>query len=204
MKKKKVFCFFVFMMGISILSCSLAMSFWDLPSYHWAYTTIMNLVDEEVINGYPDGSYQPENSVTRAEFLKLVLSTLYGDNRYFESSALKSVHWAFPYVWEARNCGYIAEDYIMHIQEMNQKITRLEMADILARVCEKNRIKAEEINVIPSFSDIKGLNSESRGHINLVAKIGFIKGYPDGTFGPEKTMTRAECATIIERLLNAI
>ncbi|MDH7563252.1 MAG: S-layer homology domain-containing protein, partial [Caldisericota bacterium] len=52
------------------------LSFPDVPSSYWAYSEIMKLVEEGVINGYPDGTFKPEFPVTRAEFAKMVLLSL--------------------------------------------------------------------------------------------------------------------------------
>ena len=46
-------------------------SFSDLPDSHWAYGVVQQLVDAGRINGYPDGSFQPDNQVTRWEFAKM-------------------------------------------------------------------------------------------------------------------------------------
>lgn len=205
MKKRILSLFLIIMMGASFLSNHFAISFYDLNRNHWAYATIISLAESGVINGYPDGSYQPEKTVTRAEYLKLIMTALYGGNDSFETSELRKVHWAFPYVWEARKCGYIEENYIVHTSDIDRAITRLEMAKILASICSANQISAATSNYqAPSFSDTKNLSATARNAISVVAKNAFIKGYPDGTFGPDKIMSRAECATIIERFMNAL
>lgn len=60
-----------------------------------------------------------------------------------------------------------------------------------------SRISESESSL--TFSDIEDLDDDSIENIKTIVNKGLIKGYPDGTFGPDKTMTRAECATIIYR-----
>ena len=76
MKRKIIAGMILFVMCISMCMTCFAASFSDLSEEHWAYENITKLVDEGVINGYPDGTYRPESTVSRAEFLKLIMVAL--------------------------------------------------------------------------------------------------------------------------------
>ena len=56
----------------TVLTVSAARDFYDLPSSHWAYANVQTLVADGTINGYEDGSFQPDAKVTRAEFVKMI------------------------------------------------------------------------------------------------------------------------------------
>ena len=103
----------VFFLSICILSLSLsavfAITFSDLKSTHWAYNDIMNLANDGIINGYKDGTYKPEKNVTRGEFLKLIMTSLYDGNGYFEVNNFNFGHWAMPYAIEAVNYNYLMD-----------------------------------------------------------------------------------------------
>lgn len=197
MKKRiGVFLMSVLLIIVSI-STSFAIAFSDLPTSHWAYGNVMNLAEKGIINGYENGTYQPERAVSRGEFIKLVMTTLYGGNEYFEVNQINLGHWATPYAIEAAHQGYLMEGTT--ISPLNSSITRLEMVHILAKVCIQNQIqKKEELNAI-SFSDTATLEESSKIYIDFVTQNGLINGYTDGTFKANKSMTRAEVATIIVR-----
>ena len=64
-----------------------AAGFSDLTSEHWAYKNVTNLVENGVINGYPDGTYRPEKTITRGEFFKLIMTVSE------EKNSLKFLAW---------------------------------------------------------------------------------------------------------------
>ena len=197
MKKRIGFFLMSVLFIIASISTSFAIAFSDLPISHWAYGNIMNLAEKGIINGYENGTYQPERAVSRGEFIKLVMTTLYGGNEYFEVNQINLGHWATPYAIEAAQQGYLMEGTT--ISPLNSSITRLEMVHILAKVCIQNQIqKKEELNAI-SFSDTATLEKSSKIYIDFVTQNGLINGYTDGTFKANKSMTRAEVATIIAR-----
>lgn len=210
MKNKKI----IAVVGIAIMCLNIGITvfaayFNDLPESHWAYANIMRLADEDVINGYPDGSYQPGKAVTRAEFIKLIIAAAVNEQEAnsLAYSPYKDFGWYVPYVMYA-NSGKLLpdnDDDFVKKGNANKEINRLDMAQILAKVCyfkhminQKEALNADD----PNFSDIVGLNEAYIDQIRRVAKAGLITGYPDGTFGPDRTMTRAECATIIARFMD--
>ena len=177
-----------------------AMTFSDLPYTHWAYDNIISLADKGVINGYTDGTYKPGNAVTRGEFFKLIMVSLYGSEEYFDQNLKSFGHWSMPYAFEAARNGYLMNGTT--VSGLNDEITRKEMVNILAKICINNKIeKAEKVEAI-SFSDIDDIDEETKLYIVFVTKNGLINGYTDGTFKPDRTMTRAEVATVISRFLN--
>lgn len=196
--KKRIIIFLFTMLCLSAnLSQIFAIQFSDLTNAHWAYDNIMSLAEAGIINGYENGTYQPERAISRGEFIKLVMTTLYGGNEYFEVNNFNFGHWAMPYALEAMQKGYLMDGTTL--DNLNNSITRLEMVNILGKVGINNKIyRANELNSI-SFSDINGLEESSKIYIDYVTRNGLINGYTDGTFKPNKTLTRAEVATIIVR-----
>lgn len=196
--KKRIIIFLFTMLCLSVNSLTIfAIQFSDLANTHWAYGNIMSLAGEGIINGYENGTYQPERAISRGEFIKLVMTTLYGGNEYFEVNNFNFGHWAMPYALEAMQKGYLMDGTTL--DNLNNSITRLEMVNILGKVGINNKIyRANELNSI-SFSDINGLEESSKIYIAYVTRNGLINGYTDGTFKPNKTLTRAEVATIIVR-----
>lgn len=192
-------CIAIFISSV-FLSTSFAMSFSDLPSTHWAYDNIMRLAEDGIIDGYENGTYKPEKAVTRGEFLKLIMTSLYGGNEYFEKNNFNFGHWSMPYAIEAANLGYLMDGTT--ILNLDNQISRKEMVHILAKVCIDNKIQKDELGSIIEFLDTENLDADTKVYINFVTENGLINGYTDGKFKADKTMTRAEVATVINRFLN--
>jgi len=196
--------FFILLSSIIILLSfgiqAYALTFSDLGESHWAYKQIMMLANEGIINGYENGTYKPEKAVTRGEFLKLIMAALYNNNEYFEVIDYGYDHWAMVYAIEAARGGYLMNG--TDITGLDNPISRKEMVNILAKICVNNRIENSTESEIISFSDVSLLDDETKLYIDFVTSNGLIKGYTDGTFKPDKTMTRAEVATVITRFLN--
>ncbi len=95
------------------ISASAAISFSDLPSDHTYYKAITNLAAEGIINGFEDGSYKPEEAVTRAQFTKIICYALYvGDMTHSEDarnvfSDVAPDHWAINNIITAKNMKII-------------------------------------------------------------------------------------------------
>ncbi|WP_092487867.1 S-layer homology domain-containing protein [Desulfoscipio geothermicus] len=121
--------------------------FSDLSSNHWAYNSIMELVREKVLSGYPDGTFKPGNPVTRAEFSKCMVYGL--GCRGMESNAawrLKDVpenYWAKGVISIAVDKGYV-KGKSGGIFDPDGKITGAELAAMLVRALPPGkRAKAE-------------------------------------------------------------
>jgi len=184
----------------SIISPSFAISFSDLETSHWAYNNIMLLAEQGVINGYENGTYKPEKSVTRGEFLKLIMVSLYGGNEYFKVFDFSTIHWALSYAMEASNEGYMMSG--ASVNNLDDAITRKEMIHILAKICTSNGIRKDIESEAISFLDVSDLDEETKIYINFVTQNGLINGYTDGKIKVDKTMTRAEVATVLTRFID--
>ncbi len=200
MKKNIVLVLLITIFSIAFIQLTMAVNFSDLTEEHWAYKTIVKLANDGVINGYPEGTYCPENSVTRGEFLKLILTASVGNDYFKNNEVADGEHWAINYAKYAED-----NDLLMmgtSIDNLDNDISRLEMAVILARVAMKDGIEDYEYEAKTKFSDTEGLPNGGSIYIKYIASLGLVNGYPDGTFGPDKTMTRAEVATVIDRFLD--
>ncbi len=98
------------MMIMSLMLCTQAASFSDVESTHSNYTAISTLADMGIINGYTDGTFKPDNAVTRAEMAKLI-SVLYGyDVATVAKSPFTDVpddHWAVTFISTMKDVGII-------------------------------------------------------------------------------------------------
>lgn len=172
-------------------------SFTDIKTNDWYKENISLLVSLGGISGYPDGSFAPNKEITRAEFVKTLISSL-----GYQNVAKTSDHWA---------SGYISLGESLHIvdkgafKNLDLPITRYEMAIIISNTLHFNNESVpaniqEYKNLIKDFTKIKD-NILSECVLESYVK-GIVSGYPDGSFMGDKPLTRAEASSVIIRILN--
>ena len=152
------------------------------------------------VMGYPDGTVQPNGNITRAEVATIFFRLLTDESRneYWSSTnAYSDVHagdWYNNAISTLSNAG-IVSGYPDGTFRPNAPITRAEMAKIIALFAKLDRS-------LDSFNDISGHWAEA--YIRLAAGNGWIQGYPDGSFRPNRSITRAETMTMINRVLERV
>lgn len=150
------------------------------------------------IIGYPDGTVQPDGTITRAEvatiFFRLLKEDIRNENLTYvnDFSDVNEGQWYNGAISTLTAMG-ILRGKDGGVFEPNAKITRGEFAAIVARFSEQEKEIAED------FVDVDGHWAE--GDIYEAAAHGWIKGYEDDTFRPDAKITRAETMTLINRVL---
>ncbi|MCL1816978.1 MAG: S-layer homology domain-containing protein [Clostridiales bacterium] len=172
----------------------------DLQKYHWANKYVSRLALMGAISGMPNGNFEPERYITRAEFIKVTVSAFLEE----PEAPATGQHWASNLIKAAEDGGLLAAGEFAE-NTWNQPINRQEMAKIMALAMENVR-KEETIDDTGKFSaKIKDFNSINKTYQPYVAQTyakGIIGGYPDGSFGGSKQATRAEACTMIMRILD--
>lgn len=167
-------------------------------SGHWAEATILKLVDAGVIDGYDDNTFRPQNGVTKAEFIKLMLAAdkvSIKDGFTAYEDANKS--WAKNYIYTAITMGLC--DNINESETMfgaDSIITRVEAAAMMGR------LTGPGMSGTPSFPDTDQIPQWALNPVYACESLGLMNGMDDNSFAPSKILTRAEAATIVERIMN--
>jgi hypothetical protein len=155
-------------------------SFSDI-SEHWAKESIEKAVQKGYVDGYEDGTFKPDQSVSRAEFIKMVATALNLPVRGNTSGS----DWYKPYVTVAEADGiHMPKDFAD--AEWNKPITRQEMARIAVRAGLEGYKKSE---------------TSDEDFMFQATKTGLIQGMNGGDLAKEEATTRAQSVTIIERIL---
>lgn len=157
-------------------------SFSDVTEVDWYYGDVMALAESGVISGYPDGTYRPSKNVTTGEALKMILLAA----GYPEPEAAAS-HWARGYLNFAIAQGFLVryED----ISDLDINMTRGMTAKLAA-----NALGLEIGQSWGLFTDTDSAYAEA------LYNAGIVSGYPDGTFRPTASISRAEIAAIVNRI----
>jgi parvulin-like peptidyl-prolyl isomerase len=177
-----------------------AKSFPDVPASHWAYTYVARLAGAGAISGMPDGTFAPGRSITRAEFVKLVVGALLD----LPQAPPAGQHWAANIMVEAESnklleAGEFARD------TWDKPINRQEMAKIIALAAQfvkKEAPLADTAAFTAKITDFGSIGENYRAHVAQAYAQGIVGGYADGSFGGGKPATRAEAATMVARLLD--
>lgn len=173
------------------------MSFTDVKSTDWFYKNLQELVQKNIASGYPDGTFRPDNTLKFEEFIKMLVVATGEETDELEEGQ----EWYEIYIKKAESSNYIAEQQKVLI---GQNIDRRAMAEILYNVLtEKENIKVYTDAELQYLSD--RLTDINKNDINILTinGIGVISGYPDGTFKPAGTLTRAEAVAVISRVINS-
>lgn len=167
---------------------------------HWAEKIITEWTAQGLIAGLPDGTFAPNNRITRAEFVTLV-------NRAFKEKVtekqspivfvdVEKKDWFYNEVMCAAKAGYIKgfPDGRFGAKEL---ITRQDVSVII------NRFLASPVenyvNELKVFTDSSTVSDYAINSVAALKKLKIISGYPDGTFGPQRQISRAEAVAILER-----
>lgn len=160
---------------------------------HWAEDNIKKLLAAGASTGYPEGSYKPDNKITRAEFATMLVKAFQlspASGKVFDDTA---AHWARDYISTAAACG-IVNGYSNSSFGPDDLITREQMAVMLVKAAGFKQAADGK-----SFADAAQVSSWAKEAVAVSAEKQVINGYPDNSFRPSNTASRAEAATVIAK-----
>jgi hypothetical protein len=164
---------------------------------HWADSSITRLTSSGIINGYPDGTFKPENKITRGEFIKILVKSLGFELLSGGVFSDMKGHWAESYVETAASNGIIIPLEIGPNFSPDSNITRIDMVTMMVRA-----LKLDPLNVKSPFVD----TVTSYGYANVAFEEYLVRGYINAKgereFHVDGQTTRAEASTIITRMLD--
>ncbi|MDF9409008.1 DUF1533 domain-containing protein [Pelotomaculum isophthalicicum JI] len=165
---------------------------------HWAEAAIEKLVAMGAVSGYPDGTFQPDNTITRAEFATVLVKAFKLEGKGGQTFADTAGHWAADAV-AAAACHGIVRGYDTNTFAPDDLITREQMAAMVVKAARP----APAAGGL-QFSDGGSISGWAREAVVTATGNGIIKGYEDRTFRPQDNATRAEAVTVIVNALNSI
>jgi len=164
-------------------------------SGHWAQATIEKCLNKGIVAGMPDGTFQPDKNVTRAEFVTMVNKAFGFEDADTDKkfSDVKDSDWYAEQVAIAARAGYVAGMPDGTFQPLRQ-ITRAEAS---VMVCKAAGLSDGDEEALRVFKDAGNIPAYAKGSISALVSEGLIKGRPDGTFRPLAQITRAESLVMI-------
>ncbi len=178
-------------------------AFDDVSSEHWVYAYVSELKHLSVVNGKDGNKFLPENDITRAEFIKMLVTAVGISEAEYQNefTDITSNDWYAGYVKAALE-NNIASGFDGRFNP-NANITREEMAKMAVAAYELKKGMLENSNA-STFADDNAISEWAKEYVYKAAEIGMINGMSDNTFMGRNNSTRAQAAAVVSRLISAI
>ncbi|MDO4563260.1 MAG: S-layer homology domain-containing protein [Clostridia bacterium] len=174
--------------------------FSDVPSTHWAFDTINTMVRKGLLVGYPDGTFRPDNYITRAEFATVASRVL--DLEILSNGVIyddTTTHWARDIIGTMslpQGLGML-RGIGENLFAPDVYITREQAAAIIVRA--KSSVWQKTASASEAFSDADSISWWFTEEIDIAYSNNLITGFEDGTYRPQNYTTRAEACTLLLR-----
>jgi len=211
----KVMVFVLLFMTNTVSGAAETAKFPDVPDTAWYMDDLQYILKDtrKIFSGYPDGSFEPNDTLTVDMFIKLIVTVM---GHQVENG---KEYWASTYIEKAMEEGYIVEHSYNNMNELSfdtndkndpyqgykKPITRRDMAFLIGKALDKITDDSEYrdlLAVIGLINDYRSIPSFYCMNIVKCYDLGIITGYPDGEFKPNNILTRAEAVAVIRRLLD--
>lgn len=178
--------------------------FRDVPKAHWAYANITALYHEGLINGRTETTFEPDENITRAEFVKLIVEVMelqaMTTNSVFED--VPENIWSYKYIMTAYENG-VASGYGSEFRP-DENITRQEMAVMIMNALEKKVSDVAETEAVSMIADEDEISDWAKDAVHKAYNAGILSGMEGNIFAPQQNLTRAESATVIKRFYDTV
>jgi hypothetical protein len=162
---------------------------------HWAAAEINQMYSSGIIGGYPDGSFKPNNQITRAEFVAILVKAFQLETESSKVFNDTVQHWAKDYIAAAAGKN-VVNGYSDELFGPDDFITREQMAVMVV-----NAAQLTEVTGGKTFTDQDQFSSWAQDAVIIAASNELITGYQDNSFKPKNNATRGEAVTIISRAM---
>ncbi|MDK2809469.1 MAG: peptidoglycan DL-endopeptidase CwlO [Petroclostridium sp.] len=169
--------------------------FSDISQSDWSAAYISKLVDSGNISGYADGTFKPNKTITKAEFVTLLLRSL-----DYKQETTENGHWAMDYIRKAESLG-ILEKNEFNDADLDKPINRAEVAKVIINALDETY--PENLNNYKLYiNDFDNIHPNYQEYVLKAYGKGLLAGYSDGEFKGDKNLTRAEALAVIMRVID--
>lgn len=204
---KKIICASI--LSLIIAGTTVSHAFSDVSSKHWAKSAIDKMVEQGIISGYTDGTFQPSRNLSKIESL-ILLSKVAGVNKYTDASTsfekeyeetLKNYKTSYKkQVAYLLGVGILTKEELPNLinaDKLNTPITREEMAILVTKILGKDEEVSKKSFVVLPFEDIADISADAKPYVEYVYNEGIMKGITANKFSPKEKVTRAQAAIIL-------
>lgn len=183
------------------IAISASSVFEDMNEAKWAIEAVEALHKKGIIDGTGEMRFEPNRGITRAEFTKIIVG-MAGLSPISEDvfADISPQHWSSPYAAAAYKAGIVVGDDNKNFNG-SKIINREEMAVMVQRLMNKLDISPKESETA-DFDDSDAISYWASEAVNYLKRIEVINGRSKNFFEPKTTLTRAEAAVVIYKVLN--
>jgi len=170
---------------------------------HWGSQSVEKMQSLGILDGYADGTFQPDNVLTQGELAVIIARMLdargiedFDDEVTVEEEDLSDVpSWAKDAVSKGFHKNYL------NMKRFHSKVQCDRLTAVVAIAKALDLAPVTDFTSNP-FKDRSLISDEDYGYLLALYEAGYINGYPDGNFNPNNFLSRAQIASIIAKLLN--
>lgn len=179
-------------------------TFSDVPSTHWAYNAVERCYKANWFSGYPDGTFHPNDKITRAEACKVFVTfrsepvSTVTSSTYYDVSPTA---WYAPFVEAGKSLfpNRSSLDGQLKFQP-EMPVTREDTIYALVKsLGYEHYTENADLSILNMFSDQNSITASVKPYVAVAIQYGLASGYPDGTIGAQDPLTRAEFASLLYR-----
>ncbi|KAB8319473.1 DUF1565 domain-containing protein [Tolypothrix campylonemoides VB511288] len=175
-------------------------AFKDLPANYWAKSYIEALASKNIIAGFPDGTFKPNEPVTRAQFAAIVTKAFAptGKREVINFGDVSRNFWAFQVIQSAYQGGFVS-GYPDRTFKPQQQIPRVQ---VLVSLANGLGLSANTQNVLSVYSDASQIPNYATNSVAAATTRQLVVNYPAvGQLNPNRQATRAEVAAFVYQAL---
>jgi len=175
--------------------------FIDIETVEWAKESIESLAEKGIVSGVGGGRFEPESTVTREVFVKMIVSAFdfEAENSVSGFKDVNSSEWYYPYVAVAEKIGLVNGD--SGYFNVGLPLTRQDMVTILSRAVDLSKVELPNVREAAKFIDNNDIADYASDAVEDMWSAGIIDGMEDGSFAPRELCTRAMAAKVLFNLL---
>ncbi|MDJ0736057.1 MAG: fasciclin domain-containing protein [Nostocaceae cyanobacterium] len=182
-----------------------SVTFADVPADYWASPFIQVLAQNNIISGYPDGTFKPERAVQRAEFAAMIQKAF--DQpvvRQLEPGGFRDVpvdYWAAAAIQEAYETGFMS-GYPNNLFQPTQNIPKVQAIVALTSGLGLTATSASEAVLSSYYNDFNAIPNYAINSVTAATAANMVVNYPNiRVLNPQRTLTRAEAAALLYQAL---
>lgn len=180
-----------------------SVAFTDLGGASWATEAILALTEKGVLSGRGDGKFYPNDTVTREEFVKMIVTVFDSleSGVICEFEDIANTRWSYSYIASAVRLGIVNG---VDGQRFNPEgtVTREDMAVILYRAY--TMMETGKKGSKAAFTDAAAIADYAKDAVSALSFLGVVNGMGDGTFAPKGKVTRAQAAKVLYEMIRIL
>ena len=183
---------------LSTTAFAASVKFTDVPSSHWASTSITEMADKGIMSGIGNNLFAPSQQLSNAEFITMLVRQFYSDKLGTEGGT-----WYVPFMAAAKSANILTGTNVGSNEGLaTSTINRYDMAQLMYNVLKAEGVTTSSLSDTSKVADWSAVPSTYRDAVSVCYNMGMLTGVDNkGTFNGTGVMDRAQAAVVMSRLL---